>query len=267
MSEGRHEGTAGVPSAVEEADHRGRVGRLADLLERHGPGPGPPFPCSYLPDRSARHLTVAFSSSAPGLYHALMDLNFRRSGSVFYRPACDGCRECRMIRLPAASFRPSRSQRRCLARNTDLAVALGPPEPTAEKHALYVRYLAARHDGTMDGSWTEFASFLYDSSLETLEVAFRRGERLVGVGLVDVEPRALSAVYFYFDPAESARSLGVFNVLWLLAECRRRGLPYLYLGYQVPGSRTMAYKADYRPHELLSTDGRWEAGQGSPGTP
>jgi arginine-tRNA-protein transferase len=69
----------------------------------------------------------------------------------------------------------------------------------------------------------------------------------------------MSAVYCYFDPDHPRRSLGVFNVLSLLEECRRRGIPHLYLGYHVTGSPQMSYKALYRPCERLEADGRWRA--------
>jgi len=95
------------------------------------------------------------------------------------------------------------------------------------------------------------------------EVAFRDpddGDRLVGLGIFDETPRALSAVYFYFDPDEAARSPGVLNVLSLIEDCRRRGVPFLYLGYWVAGSPNMAYKAGYRPNEVLGEDGCWRPG-------
>jgi arginine-tRNA-protein transferase len=112
----------------------------------------------------------------------------------------------------------------------------------------------------MDGSWEEMVESLYDTPPTTLELSYRLEGRLVAVGLVDVEPRALSAVYCYFDPGLGARSLGVFNVLRLVEECRLRGAPFLYLGYQVAGSPKMEYKAAFRPHELLGPDGVWRRG-------
>jgi arginine-tRNA-protein transferase len=193
----------------------------------------------------------------PGVYHLLLDLNFRRLGWGVYRPACEGCTECRQLRVDVAAFRPSRAQRRCRRRNADVVAVLGPPAPTDEKHALYRRYLETRHDGEMTGSWEEFAEFLYQAPALAREVVYRAQGRLVGAGIVDVEPEAMSAVYFYFDPDLAARSPGTFNVLWLIDECRRRALPWLYLGYHVPGGRGMAYKAGFRPHEVLGADGVW----------
>ncbi len=186
-----------------------------------------------------------------------MDLNFRRLGRVCYRPCCDTCRECQMIRVRAHEFQPARAQRRCLKRNGDLVVRLEPSRPDTEAFELYRRYLVVRHNQQMAGSWEEFCDFLCESNTETFHATFRLEGRLLALGVVDVEPRALSAVYLAYEPSENRRSLGVFNVLWLIEECRRRGLPFLYLGYYVRGARTMRYKAAYRPCELLAEDGVW----------
>lgn len=244
------------PDPTAGLSHQERTRLFAEAVKRLEREPGRPFACPYLEGREARHLSLLFPRLQPGFYHSLMDLNFRRMGPIVYRPQCQGCRECHNLRIPVASFRPSRSQRRALARNLELAVEVGGPEPTPEKHDLYRRYLAERHDGTMDGSELEF-ELLCASGIATLEIRYRLGERLLAVGLADLEPSAMSAVYCYFDPAEAPRSLGVFNVVWLIEECRRRGIPDLYLGYWIPGCRAMRYKAGFRPCEVLGPDGCW----------
>lgn len=220
--------------------------------------PGPPYPCPYRSGLEARSIVLGPAEAArPGVYHALMDLNFRRLGDVFYRPACASCSSCRQLRVRVNDFRPSRAQRRCARANADLAVETGAPAATDEKHALYERYLAARHDGQMNGSRDEMESFLYRSCVANVEVTYRTGGRLVGVGLVDVEPRALSAVYSFFDPALASRSLGTFNVLWTIAAALSSGRPFVYLGYWVAESPRMRYKAEFRPCEAWGADG-WE---------
>lgn len=237
--------------------HEVRTRLLAQAIDQRGPSPGEPFSCPYLPGRLARHVSLVPAPIVPGIYHSLMDLNFRRLGPVFYRPQCDDCSECRMIRVPVGEFVPSRSQRRCWARNADLVVELAQPEPSPEKRALYARYLARRHDGQMDGSEAEFRGFLYTSAVETLEILYRAQDRLLAVGIADLEPAAMSAVYCYFDPDVGPRALGVLNILWMIEECRRRRLAHLYLGYHVRGCDKMAYKARYRPYEILHGPGRW----------
>jgi arginine-tRNA-protein transferase len=236
------------------ADPRARLAALVDSL---GLEPSPPSPCPYLPGRDARLVAINPERLSPGVYRLFLDLNFRRLGSVVYRPACEGCRECRQLRVDVARFRPTRSQRRCLKKNADVSARTGRPEPTTEKHEVYRRYLEARHDGQMSGSWEEFQDFLHEAPPFTREVVFRVGERLLGAGIYDAVPGGLSAVYFYFDPDLGSRSPGTLNVLWLVEECRRLWSPCLYLGYHVAGSPSMSYKALFSPHQILFEDGQW----------
>jgi arginine-tRNA-protein transferase len=141
-----------------------------------------------------------------------------------------------------------------------VTIAIEPAQPTDEKHALYERYLEARHasespeDDAMDGSREEFESFLYSSCVATEDLVFRNAEgKLLAVSVVDCEPRSLSAVYCYYDPEESGRrSLGTLSILTLVEEARKRRLDYVYLGYWLGDSRKMNYKAAFRPSEVWS---------------
>jgi arginine-tRNA-protein transferase len=243
-----------VTEAGSSADARARLAALVDSL---GLQASPPTRCPYLPGRDSRLVAIHPERLSPGLYRLFLDLNFRRLGSIVYRPACEGCRECRQLRVDVARFRPTRAQRRCRKRNADVTARSGRPEPTAEKHAVYRRYLEARHDGQMTGSWEEFEEFLHEAPPFTWEVVFRAGERLLGAGIYDAVPGALSAVYFYFDPDLASRSPGTLNVLWLVEECRRLAASWLYLGYLVAASPAMSYKARFSPHAVLFDDGQW----------
>jgi leucyl-tRNA---protein transferase len=246
------------PALPPRALHRSALERA---IQRSGIRPGSPHRCPYLPGREARHLTIRPVPLLPGVYQALMELNFRRAGVGFYRPECEGCSECRATRVRVTSFWPNRSQRRCRARNADVVVRIADPVATLEKHDLYRRYLEARHDGQMDGSFTEYLGFLYSSPIKTLELQYRLDGRLFAVGIADLEPEAMSAVYCYFDPDQADRSPGTLNVLSMIDECRRLGIEFLYLGYYVEGCPRMSYKAAFRPSELLGQDGRWRERQ------
>ena len=234
-----------------------RTAGLRSALDHSDLQASPARPCPYLAGRTARDVVFRARALPPGVYRSLMDLNFRRSGDLIYRPACEACDQCRAIRLPVAAFRPDRSQRRCLAGNADLEVEVDEPRPTPEKHRLYVEYLAARHDGQMDASWEGFRGFLYRSPIETAEVVFRDAGRLVGVGLLDLDDNAISTVYFYFDPRRAARSPGTFNILWTVELARRLGVEYVYLGYDVRDCPKMHYKTRFRPCEILDPDFTW----------
>jgi arginine-tRNA-protein transferase len=194
-----------------------------------------------------------------GVYHRFMDAGVRRSGRLVYQPVCRACRACVPIRVPVATFTPSKSQRRCRRRNEDLTVSAAEPVATDEKHELYRRYVSGWHGRDAGEERREsFESFLYDSPVDTLEFSYRdRAGELLAVGICDVSTRSLSSVYFYFEPGQSRRGLGTYGALCEVDAAARLGIPYYYLGYWVDGCASMQYKADFRPAELLGTDGVW----------
>jgi arginine-tRNA-protein transferase len=96
-----------------------------------------------------------------------------------------------------------------------------------------------------------------ENPFPTYEWCYFIKDRLVGVGYVDDVPGGLSAIYFFYDPDERSRSLGTWNVLSLIEQASRRGIPHLYLGYYVAGCQSMEYKVRFAPSEVLGLDGRW----------
>lgn len=194
------------------------------------------------------------------LYGRLAQTGFRRSGRHVYRHRCPSCRACVPLRIPVEAFRPDRGQRRVWRRNTDLDVASMKSVPREEHFELYRRYVDTRHPGggMDDPSPEDYWSFIDSGWADTDLVEFRLHGRLVCVAVCDRLSDGLSAVYTFFDPADSRRSPGTFAVLWQISEARRLGLPYVYLGYWIAESPKMAYKAAFRPAEGLR-NGLWEA--------
>jgi arginyl-tRNA--protein-N-Asp/Glu arginylyltransferase len=220
---------------------------------------GAPHDCTYLPGREAcQQYTfpeLAFVDSE--LYERMMNTGFRRAGRVFYRPSCPTCTACVPIRVAIERFRPSRSQRRTISRNRDVTVRVGALLCDDEHYALYRSYQRARHEERAPADREGFNEFLGVSPIETVELSLRVGSRLLAVAIVDVCPTALSSVYCYYDPAESRRSPGVLAALFEIELCRVWSKSHWYIGFHIDGCRKMAYKRDYRPHELLGPDGLW----------
>jgi arginine-tRNA-protein transferase len=231
-----------------------------------------PSQCGYLPDRrwSLEYEQVGALSKSEYLLRMLD--NWRRFGTVLFRPACADCKACRSIRVHVASFRPDRSQQRCRRANAGVvALRIGKPKVTQAKLALYDRYHAfqADHKGWPNHPAKDPASYA-DSFVQhpfsTEEWCYFVKDRLVGVGYVDVLPSVrpslqggLSAIYFFYEPAERQRSLGTWNVLSLIDQASRLQLPHVYLGYHVAGSASMEYKARFRPNERRDDDGIWRS--------
>jgi arginine-tRNA-protein transferase len=217
------------------------------------------LPCPYVHGRVERKLVTELAGrDAAGFYNALSRAGFRRSHTLAYRPACAGCQACLPVRIPIAGFALSRSLKRVHNRNRDLAARLAPPAATVEQFRLFVRYQRLRHaDSDMAAmTYGDYRAMVEDSPVATGLVELRDGDgALAGACLVDILDDGLSAVYSFYDPSDGNRSLGILLVLALVDEARRRGLPYVYLGYLIAESPKMAYKSRFRPLEGLGPEG------------
>jgi len=223
----------------------------------------PPHACSYLPDQVACMEYEYFTSIAAGEYEGRMKAGWRRFGSMLFRPSCRSCRQCQPLRIPVDRFQANRSQRRTWVRNHgEVERTIDAPGVSRTKLKLYDRYHVfqadfkdwPRHPPKDSAGYRE--SFI-DNPFPTEEWCWWIGDRLVGVGYVDCLPNSLSAIYFYYDPEERDRSLGTYNVLAILEEAARRKIPHVYMGYYVAGCRSLAYKANFRPCEILTPEGQW----------
>lgn len=221
-------------------------------------------PCPYLPDRQERKLFAHLPlHDADAANDALTQGGFRRSQNIAYRPHCQGCAECRSVRIPVDAFQPSRSERRTLARNRDLTAHVVEAEATVEQFELLRAYLNSRHaDGGMaEMTWGDYVAMVEDTAVRSHIVEYRRVSEdggpgaLMACALVDQLNDGLSLVYSFFDPEIARRSPGVFVILNHIARARALNLGYVYLGYWVRGSEKMDYKARFRPIEVLIKSG------------
>ncbi|MBV1703538.1 MAG: arginyltransferase [Hyphomicrobiales bacterium] len=227
-----------------------------------------PSPCPYLAGRTERKVfTHLVGMRAREVNEALSQHGFRRSQTIAYRPACDGCRSCVPVRVVVEEFARSAGFRRVAKRNADLSFGLEPTVATREHYSLFRAYLDARHpDGGMaDMSFLDFGMMVEDSHVDTALACWRGRDdgRLHAACLIDRLSDGLSMVYSYFRPQETARSLGVNAILDVIDMAGGERLPYVHLGYWVEGSQKMAYKSRFLPQERLTRDGwrRYDAAE------
>jgi leucyl-tRNA---protein transferase len=250
-----------------------------------------PTQCGYLADQlwSLEYDYVAEVTAEE--YLGRMIEGWRHFGTMLFRPACTSCHACRTLRVAVEHFRPNRSQKRNRQANeAAIELRIGKPSVNRAKLSLYDRYHAYQ---TQARGWPEhpakdassYSSSFVDNPFGVEEWCYYLGGKLVGVGYVDYLPAVpavsrptqgsngripltlsesgeplsggLSAIYYYYEPRERDRGLGVWNVLSLIQEARRRKLPYLYLGYYVEGCVSMAYKPLFKPNEIRGEDGKW----------
>jgi leucyl-tRNA---protein transferase len=230
-----------------------------------------PSPCPYVEGQFERKVfTHLVGDKAPELNDLLTQGGFRRSQNIAYRPACETCRACISVRILADEFKPTRNMKRVMQRNQDLVGAVHSAEPSTEQYSLFRSYLDARHrkGGMSDMTVLDYARMVEDTHVVTKIIEYRRrgtdtfitgrgGGELIAVALTDHMSDGLSMVYSYFNPELEDRSLGTFMILDHIARARAAGLPHVYLGYWVNGSRKMNYKVRFQPQEHLGPKG-WE---------
>jgi len=233
-----------------------------------------PQPCPYLPGRSERKLFTALTGDRAKLLNdTLSKQGFRRSQNVLYRPACSECAACLSARIRVADFVPSRSQRRNRKRNASLKRDATSPWATDEQFSLFRRYLDSRHaDGGMaDMDVFEFSAMIEETPVRSRVIEYTEpatppakgknapgsGRKLAAVCLTDVLDDGLSLVYSFYEPDREKDGLGTYMILDHIELARQVGLPYVYLGYWVPGSAKMAYKARFSALEV-HRDGEWQ---------
>ena len=213
--------------------------------------------CPYLKDRTAANLLVdPHFEVTPTLYDSLIRTGFRRNGTLYYRPHCPTCLECRSVRIPVNDFLPNRSQKRVKKKNGDVRFELRSPAYSDEHFSLYRRYQSMRHSGdSMDDPDPEkYQQFLMRSNIDTFLIEMRIQRRLLGVSVVDHVANGLSAVYTFFDPEQEWRGPGTLAILHQVELTRQIEYDWLYLGYWIENCSKMSYKENFAPLQAFDVE-------------
>ena len=226
-----------------------------------------PQPCPYLPGRHERKIFTHLSPDRPrALIDSLLKGGFRRSQNIAYMPYCDHCTACVPVRIVANEFEPKRTFAKIWRLNHDIEARRVSGRPTIEQFALFRAYIEARHPegGMADMSLLDYSMMVQDSAVETFLTEYRvrssdgggvKDSPLIAAVLCDRLSDGISLVYSFYEPEMPERGLGNYIIMEQVAYARSRGLPYVYLGYWIAGSRKMAYKTRFAPQEHLTSAG------------
>jgi arginine-tRNA-protein transferase len=224
-----------------------------------------PEACHYLAEPQMTTESRVMIDVSPEELEQLLELGWRRFGPVYFRPICAACTECVSVRVPVASFTPSRNMRRVLTRASSLRIEVARPTVDDQRLALHSRWHASRES---ERGWNATDLDRDSYSLQfcfphpcAREFSYWDHDELVAIGISDQTPRALSAVYCFYAPERGELSPGTLNVLIALEHARRALLEHVYLGYRVEGCPSLVYKGRFTPQERLR--GKQEPGDSS----
>ena len=213
-------------------------------------------PCAYFDGKLTTTKYWQLDECSPKEYQGLLEHGWRRFGKLHFTPICEGCNECRSIRICIDEFNFSKSQKRVLKKNKNTKVIIQQPTCTEAHLELYNKYhkkmnekkawkfkpIEERH---YIGSYVDgYSGFGY-------EFLYYVDDKLVGVALVDILSSAMSAIYCFYDHDYKDLSIGQFSVLTQIKIAKHHHIPYIYLGYWMKDHYSMGYKEKYQPFDVL----------------
>jgi len=215
------------------------------------------YECAYLPNRSVRMHYKYIEKATKSYNSALIHRGWRRFGSYYFHPICNGCTECKSIRINVKEFKLSKSQKKSIKRNKETEIIIQKPSLTQEHLDLYNKYHTFKHQ---KDDWThrnisprEYRENFVEGAHEFgKEVLYLQDGKIIGVDLIDILDEGISSIYFYYDPDLPRLSLGVYSLLYQIELARVLKLKWIYLGYWVDGCKAFAYKSNFKPQEILN---------------
>lgn len=209
----------------------------------------PSSPCHYLPSEIWRFEYFFAKGLNDDELEWFLSRGWRKFGLYYFRPACPSCRKCVPIRVRVRDFAMTSSQKRVVRKNAGVRETFGPLCFSHRIFEIYKDHSTRFYKQTAD--LKEFIASFYTESCPSLQSEYHMDGTLAAVGFLDRSSQGLSSVYFVFDTAFSAYSLGTYSVLREIMHAAELNLPYYYLGYYIEECAKMVYKNRFKPFETL----------------
>jgi len=192
-------------------------------------------------------------------FDEILSAGWRRFGLYFFRPVCRGCLKCLPIRTVCSRFEPTKSQRRILRKNEATVLRLSPPRYTDEIFEIYRKHSMVKFG--QESEVSRFRESFFTAAVPSAQSEYYIDGKLVAVGFLDIAAKALSSVYFVYDPDYSSYGLGTLSILKEIEIASELGLTFYNLGYWIKENPSMAYKGKFSPYQTYS----WKSGKWSDG--
>jgi len=216
-----------------------------------------PETCHYLPEKKWVFEYFFAMNLEDKELENLLSTGWRKFGSYFFRPRCNGCNKCQPIRVLVDDFIPSKSMRRVAKKNRDVKVKFSSLNYSSEIFEIYKDHSENRFNQIVDEE--NFVDSFYVESCNTLQSEYYLNDKLIAVGFLDLSTVSLSSIYFIYKDEFKKLSLGVYSVLKEIEFAKLQKLRNYYLGYYIEDNHSMAYKGKYNPHEIYSWEkNRWD---------
>ena len=215
--------------------------------------------CPYLTGKIEKRIATDISNNK-NIYEELSINGFRRVENWMYRPVCDNCSACKSYRVDIEKFQTTKSLKRVSRNFKNFSYKLAKNISNKEHFELFKKYQLDRHSsGSMSNmDEDEFTLMIETSPIRTSLLEFRdQFKNLVGVVLIDIDGKSLSAVYSFFDPKFNKFGLGNYMILQCLSYGKVKKYKYLYLGYYIEELSNMSYKSRFKPGQILNNN-EWE---------
>jgi len=214
------------------------------------------YECAYIKGNSVRMSYKHIEKATKAYNTALINRGWRRFGAYYFHPICNGCDECKSIRIDVNNFTLRKSQKKAIKRNKGTEIIIQKPTLSQAHIDLYNKYHGFKHH---KDDWSHrnispreyrenFVEGAHDFGKEVLYI---KDGKLIGVDLIDVLDDGISSIYFYYDPDYPSLSLGTYSLLYQVELAKVLELPWIYLGYWVDGCKAFAYKPNFQPQEIL----------------
>jgi arginine-tRNA-protein transferase len=220
--------------------------------------------CSYLENLEQTMHYKIIDNCSKHRCEEFIERGFRRFGKMYFRPICDGCDECKSIKIDVKNFSFSKSQRRVLRKSAHIKTIIQKPTLSKDHMQLFEKYHIHMRDHkgweyTPTSAQGYYNSFVSGANEFGYEVLYFDDDKLIGVDLIDILPNGVSSIYFYYDPDYKKYALGKLSMYMQIKFAKESGKDWIYMGYYVKDCPSLSYKSHYK--QYLTLKGRPSEGE------